>query len=88
MFPTGKFRKIDTSFWMDFINEKELLAAVPLTLDSLCKLDVEFHGKCGHTLGRKQHISIISRIEMFYTAFHLGTQTVAHNIPGLQGLNR
>ena len=49
---------------------------------------MEYHGKFGHTLGRIQQISIMSRIDIFHTACHLGTQTVAPTLPGFQGLKR
>ena len=36
-FPTGKFRNIDTPFRTDSSYEKELLAALPLTVHALHK---------------------------------------------------
>ena len=47
---------------------------------------MEYNGKFGHTLGRIQHIAIMNRIDIGYTALCTGNQTVAPTIPGLQGL--
>ena len=60
--PAGKFRKFDTPFWTDSAYEKELLAALPLTGHVLHKAEMEYHGKFGHTIGRIQHISLMSII--------------------------
>ena len=42
--PTGKFKKVDTTFWTDSTYEKKLLAALPLTGNSLHKAQMEYHG--------------------------------------------
>ena len=47
---------------------------------------MEYHGKFGHTLGRIQHISIMSRIDICYATCCLSTQTVAPTLPCLQGI--
>ena len=47
-----------------------------------------YHGKFVHTLGRIQHIALMSRIEISYKTCHLETQTVAPTIPGFQGIKR
>ena len=75
-FPTGKFRNVDTPFWTDSSYEKELLAALPLTGNALHKVEMEYHGKFGHTLGKIQHISPMSRIDLFYATCCLATQTL------------
>ena len=62
--------------------------ALTLTENALHKAEMEYHGKFGHTIGRIQHIALMSRIGMFYTACHLETQTVALTIPGFQGIKR
>ena len=49
---------------------------------------MEYHGKFGHTLGRIQHISLMSRIDLCYSACCLATQTVAPTLPGFQGIKR
>ena len=49
---------------------------------------MEYHGKFGHTLRRIQHIAIMSRIDLCYATCRLATQTVAHTLPGFQGLKR
>ena len=72
---------------MDSTYEKELMAALPLTGNSPSKAEMGYHGKFGHTLGRKHHIYIMIRIDIFYIAFHRGTQTVAPTLPGFQVLD-
>ena len=63
-FPTGKFRNIDTPFWIDSSYENYLLAALPLTGHAIHKSGMEYHGKFGHTLGRIQHISLMRIIDL------------------------
>ena len=60
------------------------MSALSLTGNALHKAEMEYHGKFGHTIGRIQHIALMSRIDIFYTACCLATQTVAPNIPDLQ----
>ena len=62
------------------------MAALQLTRHALHKAEVEYHGKFGHTLGRIQYISLMSRIEIFYAACRLATQTVVPTLPGFQGI--
>ena len=81
-FPNGKFRNVDTPFQTDSSYEKELLAALPLTLHALQKADMEYHGKFGHTLGRIQHIALMSRIDLCNATCLLAIQTVATTLPG------
>ena len=52
------------------------------------KAEMEYHGENGHNIGRIQQIALMSRIEMFYTKCRLSNQTVAHSLPGFQGLKR
>ena len=87
-FPTGKFRNVDTSFRTDSSYEKELLDALPLTGHALQKAEMEYHGKCVHTLGRIQHIGLMSRIDLCYATYRLATQTVAPTLPEFQGIKR
>ena len=49
---------------------------------------MEYHGKFGHTIGRIQHIALMSRIYLYYVTCRLETQTVAHTLPGFQGIKR
>ena len=49
---------------------------------------MEYHSKFGHTIVRIQYIAIMSRIDILNTACHLGTQNVAPNLPGFQGIKR
>ena len=62
------------------------MTALPLTIHTLHKAEMKYHGHFGHTLGRLQHIALMSRFDIFYTTFHLATQTVAPTLPGFQGI--
>ena len=62
------------------------MAAVSLTLNSLHKSEMEYYGIFWHTLGRIQHIDIMSIIDICYTGFCLGTQTLSTTIIGLKYL--
>ena len=84
--PTGKFRNVDTPFWTESNNEKELVVALPLTGNVRHKSETKYHGKFGHTIGRIQHISLMITIKTFYTACRIATKTVAPTIPGFQYL--
>ena len=48
---------------------------------------MEYHGKCGHTLVRIQHVALLSRIKTSYATCCLATQTVSATIPGFQCIN-
>ena len=61
------------------------MAALPLTGIAPHKAEVENNGKFGHTIGRIQHIALMSIIDHFYATCNLATQTVAPNLPGFQG---
>ena len=56
-------------------------------MTTLYKTEMEYHGKLRHTIGRMQHISLMSIIDICYTIFRLATQTVSPTLPGLQGIN-
>ena len=58
-----------------------------LTGNSLNNTEKWYQGIFGHTLGPIHHISIMSRIDIYYTKWFLGTQTVAPTIPGFQGVH-
>ena len=45
-------------------------------------------GKFEHTIGRIQHIALMSRIDRCYATCNLATQTVAPTLPGFQGTKR
>ena len=64
-FTTGKFRKVHTLFRTNYKYEKELMAALPITVNTLHKAEMEYHGNFGHTIGRIQHISPMNRIYIF-----------------------
>ena len=64
------------------------MTELPLTGHSLHKAELEYHGKFGHTIGRIQHIDLMSRIDIYYATCHLATQTVSPTLPGFQGINR
>ena len=62
--------------------------ALPLTGHALHKSEMENHGKFGHTIGRIQHIALMSRIDLCYATCCLSTQTVAPTLPGFKGIKR
>ena len=64
------------------------MADLPLTVHALQKAEMEYHGKFGHTLGRIQHIALMSKIDLCYATCRLETQTVAPTLPGFQGIKR
>ena len=41
------------------------MAALPLTGHVLHKAEMKYNGKFGHTIGRIQHIALMSRIDIF-----------------------
>ena len=49
------------------------MAAFSLTGHALHKVEMEYHGKFGRTLGRIKHIYLISRIEQCYETCSLST---------------
>ena len=62
--------------------------APPLTGHALQRVEMEYHGKFGNTIGRIQHIALMSIIGICYTDYHISTQTVAPTFPSFQGLKR
>ena len=87
-FPTGKFRNVDIPFRTDSSHENELLAAFPLTGHALQKAEMEYRGKFGHKIGRIQHISLMSIIDLFCATCRLENQNVAPTLPGFQVIKR
>ena len=53
------------------------MAALPLTGDALHKTEMEYHGKLGHTLGRIQHIALMSRIDNLLHSLPYGNPNCA-----------
>ena len=49
---------------------------------------MEYNRKSRYTLGRIQHIDIFIRIGICYATCLLATQTMAHTLPGFQGIKR
>ena len=64
------------------------MAALPLTVNFLHKSEMGYHGKNSHTLGKVQHISHMSRLDVYYSTYRLATQTMELNCPSLQGVKR
>ena len=58
---------------IEYAYEKELFAALPLTEHSLHKSEMEYHGKFRHTLGRIQHIALMSRNDLCCATCRLAT---------------
>ena len=63
------------------------MSALPLTGHSLHKVEMEYHGKFGHTIGRIQNIALMSRIGISYTDGSLAAQNVSPTLLGFQGIN-
>ena len=64
-FPTGKFRNVDTMFWIDHAYEKGLLATLTLTVHALHKAEkLNIMESFVHKLVRIQHIALMSRIDL------------------------
>ena len=59
------------------------MVTLPLTKNALHKAEMEYHGKFGHTIGRIQHISLMSRIDIYYATCSLSTQNLAATITDL-----
>ena len=87
-FPTEFFRKVDTTFRGKYTYKKYLMAAIPLIGKTFHKAEMEYHGKFGHTIGRIQHISLMSIIDICYATCDIATQTVAPTIPVFQVIKR
>ena len=62
------------------------MAFLPLTGHALNKEEMGYHGKFGHTLGTIQHISLMIKIEIYYTTCYLETHTTAPTLPCFHGL--
>ena len=60
LFPTEKFINVDKYFRTDSSYEKEPMASLALTRSALHKAEMEYNGKFGYTIGRIQHIYIMS----------------------------
>ena len=60
--------------------------ALPLTGNNLHKIEMEYYGNIGHTLGRIQWIDPMGIIEIFCANCHIATKTVAPTLPGYQGI--
>ena len=63
------------------------MVSLLLTVNAFHNAKMEFHGKFGHTLGRIQHIALMSRIESCYATYCIATQTIAPALTGFQGIN-
>ena len=64
------------------------MAALPVTGHAFDNAEMEYNGKFEHTLGRIQHISLMSRIGICYSICRLATQTLAPNLPDFQVIKR
>ena len=85
-FVTRKFRRFDITFRTDYTYKNETMAALPLAVNALHKVEMEYHGKFGHTFGRIQNIAIMNRLDSCYATYCLENQTVAPTLPGFQGI--
>ena len=64
------------------------MAVLPLTGNALHNVEMEYHGKFGHYLGRIYNISPMDIIGIFYTAYRLVTQNLETTLPGFQIIKR
>ena len=64
------------------------MAALTFTRNALHKAEIEYHGKCGHIIGRIKHISLMVRLDICYTTCSLSTKVVAPALPFFQGIKR
>ena len=62
------------------------MAALKLTGHTLHRAELEYQGKFGQTLGRIQHIYLISRIGILNATFRLATRTVTPTLSGIQAI--
>ena len=60
--------------------------AIILTGNAPYKAEIKYNGKFGHTLGRIQHIPLMSRIGIFNATYRLATHTLVYNLPGFQAI--
>ena len=81
-----KLENFDILFRTDYTYEKELIDVLPLKGNSLHKAELEYHGKVWYTIGRIQHIVLLSRIGSCYSICHVSNQAVAHILTGFQGI--
>ena len=63
------------------------MAALPFTVNSLHKSEIEHHGKFGHTLWRIKDIAPMSRIDIYYATCCISIQTLSTTLPGFYGIN-
>ena len=64
------------------------MAELPLTINDICKSEMEYNGKFGNTLVQIQNIDFMSILAIYYTASCMGTHTVAPTLLGFQSLKR
>ena len=64
------------------------MAVLKVIGHALHKAEMEYHEKIGHTLGRIQHIALMSRIGICCATCCLATQRVEPTLTGLQGIKR
>ena len=62
------------------------MAGLTLTGHDFHKVEMEYHGKFGHTTGRIKHIALMNIIEICYATCYIETQTVAPTLNGFQGI--
>ena len=64
------------------------MAELPLPGNVLYKTEMEHPGNFGYTLGSIPHISLMSIIDICYTACHISTQTMAPTLTVFQCIKR
>ena len=61
---------------------------LPLTVNSLYKADIEYHGKFGHALRKIQYITLMIIFCICYATSNLSIKTVAPNLTGFQSIKQ
>ena len=75
---------VDTPFRIYYKYDKGIMAALPLTGNALHKAEMGNHENFGHTLGRIQHIALISIIYSCFKACFIAIHTVAPTLNSFQ----
>ena len=64
------------------------MVELPLTVNALHNLEMEYHETFGHTLGIVQHIALMSKLDICYATCCLENQAVAPTLTGFQDTKR
>ena len=62
--------------------KKEIMASLTLTRNAPHNVEMKYHEKFGHTVGRIKQIALMIRIDVCYATCSIETQTLAPTLPG------